>query len=181
MRQFARFIATVAASLVLTSVGGAGVSGIAPPNLPDGWRLPSTDELSNTDRNGSVSRFSVVVGDFNGDGESDQAFLLVNTKDNMQGLWVYLSRGHDRYFWIPLNMIRSPGTTSETIKMSVDLLHPGVQDYECIDGDAHCDIHSRKSMTLDLPAVLYFRPTHERSFFYWDRRTSHFRQVWINE
>ncbi len=99
----------------------------------------------------------------------------------MQGLWMYLSRGHDRYSWIPLNMIGLPGDGNVPIRMSVEILPPGVHDYECIDGDAHCDIHSRKNMTLDLPAVLYFRPAHARSFFFWDKQISQFRQVWINE
>lgn len=181
MRQFARSVAMAVVGLVLTAAGSAAASLNAPPNLPDGWRLPSADELSSAERNGSPSRFSIVTGDFNGDGVTDQAFLLVNTKENMQGLWMYLSRGHDRYFWIPLNMIGLPGNTNATIIMSVDVLPAGAHDYECIDGDAQCDIHSRKSMTVDLPAVLYFRPAHARSFFFWDKQISQFHQVLINE
>ena len=47
--------------------------------LPDGWRLPTSKELSGEERDNkhnsytSKNRFTKAEGDFNGDGEIDSA------------------------------------------------------------------------------------------------------------
>ena len=48
------------------------------PALPEGWRLPNSDELGASWRTGAL-RNAVVLADFNGDGLSDGAYVAVRS------------------------------------------------------------------------------------------------------
>jgi len=59
-------------------------------NLPSGWRRPAVSEVSNAWRQKNHSKFLVARGDFDGDGKSDTAELLVNDSASQFALFVRL-------------------------------------------------------------------------------------------
>ena len=60
-------------------------------NGPPDWRMPTANELSSSWRSINPDKFSIVRGDFNGDGVIDEAKLLVRKDGTGIGLFAFVS------------------------------------------------------------------------------------------
>jgi hypothetical protein len=61
-----------------------------PQDLPQGWRRPTTSEVSDKWRAKAPTRFVTVKADFDGDGKADTAELLVNPSRHRFAVFVKL-------------------------------------------------------------------------------------------
>jgi hypothetical protein len=69
--------------------------------------------------------------------------------------------------------------------MGVEVLPPGAYRYTCVERDNDCvatpgaNENERPTMTLERPAISYFRFESAASFFYWEQ--GGFVRVWISD
>ena len=70
--------------------------------LPNGWRLPTKEELSDEYRQHFKVELVKALADYNGDSKIDTALILVSTQFQGDGLFVHLSNPNG-YSWISLN------------------------------------------------------------------------------
>lgn len=162
--------------LILAACGSADTS------LPSEWRLPTDDELSaEPQRRDSPTRYARVVADFNSDGTPDEAFLLKSTRFSGEGLLVRLSCGRDCVTWVTLDSTNwGPQSPNVPASMGVDVLPPGNYPYRCVENGVGCEAPPvRSTMTLDAPAISYFRFESAASFFYW--KDGRFIRAWTSD
>ena len=83
-RRIVKYVVTGISLLISTPLIFAG--NLA---LPSGWRAPLNLELNDDWRNIDPDKYSVIKGDFNGDGVEDEARLLLSTQRHDVGLFVF--------------------------------------------------------------------------------------------
>jgi hypothetical protein len=150
-------------------------------SLPSEWRLPTDEELAGEPlRKDSPTRFARAVADFNADGSPDEALLVKSTRFSGEGLLVRLSCGHGCANWITLATTNWGQYRDVPVSMGVDVLAPGTHEYKCVDEGGSCQGPLvRPTMTLETPAISYFRFESASSFFYWNDRR--FIRVWTSD
>ena len=130
-------------------------------------------------------RLASTVGDFNGDGVEDRAFLLKSTTKRAEALWVWLSIRHDGHRWIRLDQINWPKEYSHVpLTMGVETQPPGKLIYACFDTDKVCNFDSyerRPKITLRYDAILYFRLESAASAYYWSSNRKKFVRIWLSD
>lgn len=150
---------------------------------PDGWRLPYAEELTDEARNGSPSRFSKAVGDFNGDKVQDAAFVLTSTVYHGEALWVWLSQKSGAHRWINLTHrkaeVRYP---LDALTMAVSTVRPGVISYVCFEvpWNMPCDVSPAAAdhkLVLKNDSFSYFKPETAASLYFWSHRMQRFLAV----
>jgi hypothetical protein len=157
-------------------------------DLPPGWRLPLAREMADEPlRKNSPTRYAKVVGDFNGDGVDDEAFLLKSTRFSGEALWVHLSGPGGTFSWVMLSEIRW-GKEYQNVKlgMGIDLIKPGVVPYACFDSAPYddCQWGDRKAMPklrLQDPGIMYFRFESAASMYFWSNSKQRFLRVWFSD
>ncbi len=150
--------------------------------LPYGWRLPTSAELTDPMFVESPADFTRVSADLNGDSVEDIALLLRSTQNNAEALWVYLS-GPDQPIWILVNET-SWGEKHPNVGLSmrIDRAEPGI--YECFDTEPSCDFGSpdgRLLLNLVTSGLEYFRPGSAASLVLWSHSQGKFLQVWLSD
>lgn len=169
----------LSASLLIS----AGLLG-APPEevLPEGWRLPTSAELTDPMFEDSPAAFTRVSADLNGDSVEDLALLLKSTRESSEALWVHLS-GPDLPRWILVSQT-SWGAEYPNVGLSmrIDRAEPGI--YECFEADPSCNFgpaESRPLLKLGTAALEYFRPGSAASLIFWSGSQGKFLQVWVSD
>ena len=160
--------------------------------LPDGWRLPTEEELSGEERDNkhnayqSKSRFSKAVGDFNGDGKEDVAYILISEKFNGDGLFIYLS-GPEGFHWLNLEMDNwdesYPGKNYKYSRpdMGIGTLPEKIfRSYVAKALVTPTDIVPKEE-DYSNPALDYFRFESAGSLFFWRKSESRFVRFWYSD
>jgi len=158
------------------------VSAAPRPSLPDEWRYPSPEELKgNFIREQSGQKFIEVSADFNGDGVVDSAFLVKSTEFSGEAIIVNVSVGSE-FEWNVLNVITwGEEYPNVNLAMGVEVIPPGVYKTACGKGYWICKDDEVPLLTLELPAISYFRFESAASFFYWSQDSESFKRIWISD
>jgi hypothetical protein len=146
-------------------------------DLPKGWRRPTKAESSDDWRNKSRSRFLVVSGDFDGDGQPDVAELLVNPSRKRWALFVKLqSTGRWQRVGDENEMEWFGG-------MGIHLVKPGKYETACGKGygEDFCAHGEPKYLTLATDAIDTFKAESADSIVYWDQKRRAFRFIQMSD
>ncbi len=151
--------------------------------LPEGWRYPTTEELSDEPgRKDSQTKYIKAVADFNGDGIDDEAYLVKSTKFSGEGLLVRLSDKQKGFRWLVLDTIDwGKEYPKVSLSMGVDVVKPGEYKTACGKGYFECEKNEPEILKLKRPAIDYFKFESANSFFFWDDKTSSFKRIWISD
>jgi hypothetical protein len=146
--------------------------------LPSGWRLPTNEELRDTWRDESDSRYATVKGDFNGDGIIDEAKLLLRKDGNALGLFVFLSQKDGAFKIFQLDEINAV----EYIQvMGIEKVERGTYKTACGKGYWDCQDDEPSEIILHNDAIDYYKIQSVNSFFYWDKGANSFKRIWISD
>lgn len=145
--------------------------------LPNGWRMPSKLELGADWRQRDTEKFSVATGDFNGDGVSDRAVLLVSQSGKRAGLYVFLSESAG--FKVYALDVRN--STKILPAMGIAKVIPGRYKTACGKGYWICKKNEPSELLIQHDAVEYFKTESASSYFYWDGQAKSFKRVWISD
>jgi hypothetical protein len=153
--------------------------------LPEGWRLPMLDEMSDIARNDSPSRYAKAVGDFNGDGVVDEAVLLKSTGFSGEALWVWLSNTSGGFSWLKLDQVDwGPSYPNVPLAMGIAIAAPGIHPYGCFCGARDCNLGPQKDrpkLKLRDPAIEYFKIESAGAMYFWSRSQQKFLCVVLSD
>jgi hypothetical protein len=146
-------------------------------DLPAEWRTANTVEKSPAWRKKSPTRFFLVEGDFDGDGKSDIAEILVNPTEKKFALFVRLASTPK---W---QMLGEAGGLGLLDRFGIDLVKPGKYQTACGKGydDSFCAHGEPDYLTLSHPAIDFIYTESADSIFYWERNTKLFRQIQMSD
>jgi hypothetical protein len=150
-----------------------------PRDLPNGWRLPTDQELQGLGRDQGPNKMARANGDYNGDGIEDEALLLKSTEFSGEALWVWLSNGSEARQWTKLHQINwGPAYPNVDLAMGIETEKPGVYPYGCFcDAKSECNFgphDKRPKLRLRDPAISYFKIDSAGSMYFWSRSRKRF-------
>jgi hypothetical protein len=143
--------------------------------LPSGWRFPKPEETVQAWRKEFASDALLARADFDGDGNMDEARLVVREDGSAVAVAVSLGKGSRVHI---LGEIRESGWL-ETI--GIALVKPGKYRTACGKGYYDCKPDEPKRLTLNRPGVNLFKDGGVNSFLYWDARSGQFKQTWMSD
>ena len=150
-----------------------GHDGVA---LPDGWRVPTADEVDEAWRRAEPSRFLLADGDLDGDGQLDQARLLLRTDGGGFGVFAFLCRG---------NGVAAPHLILHNRELvlfpnvGIKPVEPGLYRTACGKGFIDCYEGEPREVRLAHNAIDYFKAQSVASLFYWSESAGAFKWVAI--
>ncbi len=145
----------------------------AAQDVPTAWRRPTPEEVSDVWRDKNPTRFTVVNGDFDGDGKPDSAELLVNSASNQFGLFVRLAATGK---W---EMISKPLDAMWLPHFGIDLVKPGKYPTACgkTYGLYACAHGEPEELKVPNGAIDLFYREKSESYYYWDKKEKTFRKI----
>ena len=146
--------------------------------LPQGWRLPTSEELKDTWRHESDSRYTTIKADFNGDEIVDDAKLLVRKDGASLGLFVFISQKENSFKIYHLNEMKD-GKLIQA--MGIKKVVPGSYKTACGKGYWDCHDDEPNEITIKNASINYFKIEGANSFFYWDDHSNNFKRIWISD
>lgn len=146
--------------------------------LPRGWRMPTSSELGDDWRNVDPEKYSAIRGDFNGDGATDQAMLLMSLRGRGLGLFVFLSRKDRTLKVYTLDIIKDAALLRA---MGIARVLPGQYRTACGKGYWACKKGEVPDVSIKHDAIDYFKTESASSYFYWDEHARGFKRVWISD
>ena len=147
---------------------------------PSGWRVPTAEAFRGQDlRSNSPTNYLSAAGDFDGDGQSDRAELLLAENELGEGLFVQLSSAASGG-WILAAEERNREPMA-ILRMGVSIAPPGSYLTACGKGYWECRDGEPSELQLETDGLRYFRFESGASIVYWDVRENAFRQVWISD
>lgn len=146
-------------------------------DLPVGWRRGNAVEKSSAWRSKSPSRFFRVEGDFDGDGKSDIAELLINPKEKKFAIFVKLASAQE---W---RMLGEAGDLGALDRFAIDIVKPGRYETACGKGydDSFCAHGEPDYLVLSRPAIDFIYTESADQIFYWDSKTKAFREIAMSD
>lgn len=144
--------------------------------LPKNWRRPTRTDAASNWRDKSSTRFLTVRADFDGDGKTDIAELLVNPSTNQCALFVKLYSGE----W---QMIDRPGDLKSLDRFGIDLVKAGKYETACGKryGDFACAHGEPDYLVLSRPAIDFIYTESSDSIFYWDAEQHKFLKILMSD
>jgi hypothetical protein len=146
---------------------------------PEGWRFPNK-----SDYRGDWKKFRRDVpmpyhvrADLNGDQIVDDAWILISTKGEGQGLFVFLGQRSGKPRVVQLDYSEDDAPQS----MYVSLAKPGRYDTACGKGYRNCAADEPAVLHLARPGIVYAMYESASSVFYWDVRKKEFTRVWLTD
>ena len=159
---------------IITSLLAANVALAGGPTMPDEWRLPNESELSDKWR-AEKYKNAQAIGDFNGDGLVEGAFLAVSKDGKSEGLlaFIYLN---NKEKWFVLDS----SEMNKTVFMGLDLYKPGKYKVLCVT-DEECKLGYKKEITIKNDLFSYYRPESASSIFIWNKISGSFERIWESD
>ena len=143
--------------------------------IPDGYREATLKDYVHEEGNFPKGKPPIKVSaDFNGDGKQDIAVILIKNDGNGWALFVLLA-GQKKIF--KLDEITEKGS----IHMGIELVKPGLIKTACGKGYWECAPDEPMELKLMLPAINYFVFESANSMFFWDKKASAFKRIWISD
>ncbi len=146
-------------------------------DLPPGWRRATPSERASSWGKQSPTRFFRVEGDFDGDGRTDVAELLVNSSEKKFALFVKLASTQK---W---QMLGEAGDLGNLDRFAIDLVKRGRYKTACGKGydDSFCAHGEPDYLVLSHPAIDFIYTESADSIFYWDQKTKAFRKIAMSD
>ena len=165
-----RLLAAFIFCLLLSSTGFA-------QELPSGWRRSNAAERAPSWRRKSPARFFRVDGDFDGDGKTDVAELLINPAEKKFAIFVNLASNQT---W---QMLGEPGDLGVLDRFAIDLVKPGKYETACGKGydDSFCAHGEPDYLVLRHPAIDFIYTESADSIHYWDDKTKSFHEIAMSD
>lgn len=152
-----------------------GRDGVA---LPDGWRLPAADEVSDDWRQVDPARFLLADADLDGDGHADQARLLMRTDGSEFGVFAFLCREHGKV--VPHLVLHNRELVYFKV-VGIRSVGPGVYRTACGKGFLDCYAGEPQEVRLGHGAIDYFKNESVTNLFYWSADAQTFKWVAIKD
>jgi hypothetical protein len=146
--------------------------------LPMGWEPLSSDVLKDAWRNESENRFTVVKGDFNGDGITDEAKLLVRKDGSGFGVFAFVYQKDHSFKTYQLDEMKDVKLMRA---MGIKKVSTGIYKTACGKGYWDCQKDEMPEITINNEAIDYFKTESANSFFYFDIKTKVFKRIWISD
>jgi hypothetical protein len=160
-------IITIIFTLIVSTAFAGG------PVLPDGYRIPNKKELSLVFRESDRYRFSMAVGDFNGDGLVDGALLAISPNQKELVLYAFLCTKDDQLFkWFKLESLDYKSiryTGVRYIKPQSIKYYPNTKNA------------TKMEMNLKNDSFELFQFEGSSSVFYYNSRSDAFERIWISK
>jgi hypothetical protein len=146
-------------------------------DLPTGWRRANLAERASPWRRKSPTRFFRVEGDFDGDGRTDVAELLMNPTQKKFAVFVKLA-GTQKW-----QRLGDAGDLGALDRFAIDLVKPGRYETACGKGydDSLCAHGELDYLVLSHPAIDFIYTESADSIFYWDQKTKAFREIAMSD
>jgi hypothetical protein len=171
-----KFITTIAfVILVLTPIAHAQ----SKPEFPAGWKPATKSDYSDEDlsfRKNQVPNH--IEADFNGDGITDQAWILINTSKSLYGLFVFLGQKTGGHKMLTLDEHKRE---TEKLFMGISLWEPGQYKTACGKGYWECKDDETQILKLKTPGINFFAFESANSVFYWNSREDEFKRIWMSD
>lgn len=151
-----------------------------PADPPSGWRYPTERDYRD---DWAEFRKELPVpfharADFNGDGLEDEAWILLATRGQAWGLFVFVAQKSGRPMVLQLDEDRGQGRAQW---MGIAAIPPGEYRTACGKGYFDCEPGEPEVLRLTRPALDYFRFESANSFFWWDPKTRSFKRTWMSD
>jgi len=172
-----RVISLFVAFLLLPALAGCEES-----TLPEGWRFPTSDDFIGEWKENEqfVKQPFLAEADFDGNGVVDQAWILIRD-DSSWGLFVIQNSTSNARKIIQLDSTKiNSARYLPPQSMGINVVSKGKYTTACGKG-YNCEESEPKEIEFYLPAIQYFRYESASSIFYWDKKTSSFKQVWMSD
>ena len=159
---------------VATALMTSAAATLSRPAPPPGWRYPTLPEVAQQWRDQVPGRSQWISADFDGDGVTDSAMLLLRTPTPVVGLVVVLGRSPGKAITLEV-----PGDAAWLNVMGIKIVPAGQYKTACGKGYVECTQDEPGVLALQHPAIDFFM--HSTNFyFYFDRQKGSFRRVWIS-
>jgi hypothetical protein len=160
---------------ILSTIGFVCLS-VQAQEFPKGWHTPAANLTRQKFRQGERNHFLVAVGDYNGDGVPDKAFLLVNDASSELGLFVCLktSNGCD---WRRLEEM----DVGFLDVMGIATVKSGRYQTACGKGYWECDEDEPSILILKHAAIEFFKEDSASSYYVYDRQKNDFTAIAISD
>ena len=146
--------------------------------LPSGWRNPTAQELSDSWRANSLSKYSEILADLRGDGEQDRALLLMSRQRDSFALFIHLAYRGRNSTWV--KVIETSGRQNFR-GMGIELVVPGKYKTACGKGYDSCRKGDPMEISTTLPIINLFKTESANSYVYFDAQSNIFRTVWMSD
>lgn len=147
--------------------------------FPFGWRAAEKSDYSAENLSFMNNRVpNHVRADINGDGTNDDAWILINEKENKYGLFIFLARKGGGYESAGLAEYRKE---TEKLYMGISLMKPGRYKTACGKGYGNCGPNDPKEIVLRNPSINFFAFESANSVFFWDQGKKGFTRIWLSD
>jgi len=119
-----------------------------------------------------------VSGDFNGDGLTDHAKILLSRDGKHYGIFAFMGDAGGKFTVRPIVV---PEEIEYLPEMGIEKVAPGIEIYKCSDGSWECDDGEFVKFVLKHDAINYFMNESANSYFIWNKETDGFDRVWISD
>ena len=147
-------------------------------SLPQGWRLPTSEELKDTWRYESESRYIIIKADFNGDGIVDEAKMLVRKDGTGFGLFAFINQKDNSFKIYHLDEMEDGKLIHA---MGIKKVMPGSYKTACGKGYWVCRDDEPSEITIKNESIDYFKTESANSFLYWDDTLATFKRILISD
>jgi hypothetical protein len=142
-------------------------------NLPVGWRLPSTDELSEALCGLRPSTPLQIAADFDSDGDPDVAIVAMNPRKSLAGVLAKLSASREGQ-WVVVQAVASKcATYGLAVAKAGDY-----RGFVCESIDTGCEGQEMKEFRAAAPGILFFEIGRSGMVAFWNAQTQAFDRVW---
>jgi hypothetical protein len=165
--------------MALSIAFGLVLYGQAPITAPAGYRMPTDKDYSGDWQPYRVKAAKpfTIQADFNGDGLSDEAWLLPSTSPTGWGMFAFLSLPNGQRQAILLD-----SSVKEPVqRMGITTVAPGKHQTMCGSGYTRCSPGDTGVLTLKLPAISLFVFESANSVFWWDAQAGRFQRTFISD
>jgi len=158
---------------------GGPVSAFAGESAPDGWRYPGEPDFNGPwlDFRDKIPNPFHVKADFNGDGEDDDAWIMIRVDNSGWGLFVFMGDNDGQVRIIKL--MDEPGRSYSSF--GIELVQPGAYETACGKGYWDCAPGESAVIVLKRPGINFFKYESANSFYFWDDEEEEFKSVSISD
>lgn len=143
--------------------------------LPEGWRFFKVKEIKEEWRDKSLSLFTALDSDFDGDKKLDHARFLISTDGKKFGIFVWW--GSENYKMpFPIHFEKDG-----FIGMGIMKAHKDKYRTACGKGYYVCEKDEPADLKLENEGIDYFKESSANSFFHYDKKKKMFLRTWISD